>query len=103
MKLSDMDKDILVEIANVGAGNATTPLSKIFDTKVGLSLGSLEILSLKNAKANSQLKKQFAIGMHTPIIKGMTSDIAILFTANSINKLVEMRKDERVSKQNFLE
>jgi chemotaxis protein CheY-P-specific phosphatase CheC len=32
LKLSDMDKDILVEIANVGAGNATTPLSKIFDT-----------------------------------------------------------------------
>jgi chemotaxis protein CheY-P-specific phosphatase CheC len=40
--------------------------------------------------------------MHTPIIKRLTSDIAILFTANNINKLVAMKKDEKISKQDFL-
>jgi chemotaxis protein CheC len=103
MKLSDMEQDTLIEIANIGAGNATTPLSKIFDTKVDLSISRLDIISLKGTLSNAELKKQFAVGMHTPIIKGLSSEIAILFTANNINKLISMKKENKLSKERFLE
>ena len=42
-KLNDLQFDVLKEIGNIGAGNATTALAKMLNTKIDMNLSLIHI------------------------------------------------------------
>lgn len=46
-KLDDVEFDVLTEIGNIGAGNATTALSKLIDGRVDMFVPKVEMLAFK--------------------------------------------------------
>jgi chemotaxis protein CheC len=47
-KINDMEFDILSEIGNIGAGNATTALSKLINGRVDMLVPKVEMLAFKD-------------------------------------------------------
>jgi len=87
IRLSDMEKDALTEMANIGAGNSTKPLSNILDSKIRLSLGSIDIVSLENNEKKTQASGESAVGLHTPILGAMSGHVVIMFAADNVEAL----------------
>lgn len=50
-QLNDMQIDVLRELGNIGAGNAATSLSQLLNTKVNISLPTVQILDINDAVA----------------------------------------------------
>jgi len=48
-EMTDMQKDFLKELANIGLGHASTALSTMVNAKVDISLPSMSFISLENA------------------------------------------------------
>ena len=46
--MDDMEFDILTEIGNIGAGNATTALAKLIDGRVDMHVPTVEMLAFKD-------------------------------------------------------
>lgn len=46
--MDDMEFDILTEIGNIGAGNATTALAKLIDGRVDMHVSKVEMLAFKD-------------------------------------------------------
>ena len=46
--INNMQYDVLREIGNIGAGNATTALSQMINAKVSMNVPKVELLSLKS-------------------------------------------------------
>lgn len=49
--LDSMQKDVLKEIGNIGAGNATTALSKMINSKVDMKVPKVELVGLSDVAA----------------------------------------------------
>lgn len=47
-KLSAIQKDVLREIGNIGAGNATTAMAKIIDKPLLMEIPSVEIVTIND-------------------------------------------------------
>ena len=45
--MDNMDFDVLREIGNIGAGNATTALSQLINTKIEMNVPKVEMLEFK--------------------------------------------------------
>lgn len=46
-EINDLQFDVLKEIANIGAGNATTALSKLLDAKVDMKVPNIQFMEFK--------------------------------------------------------
>ena len=47
-KMEDMEFDILTEIGNIGAGNATTALAKLINERIDMHVPKVEMLAFKD-------------------------------------------------------
>ncbi|CRZ34539.1 chemotaxis protein CheC [Herbinix hemicellulosilytica] len=47
-KINSMEFDVLREIGNIGAGNATTALSQMINSKIDMKVPNVELLEFKN-------------------------------------------------------
>jgi len=79
IQLSDLEKDALKESANVGAGNASSALSKLVKKKVNIIVSDLNFISLDNLQEAVGGPKQLVVGIYTPITGGMTGTVIIIF------------------------
>ena len=46
IKLTSLHKDVLKEIGNIGAGNATTSMSQLINQQVKMEVPSVEVVTL---------------------------------------------------------
>ena len=49
-ELDEISKDILMEIGNIGAGNAVTSLSQMMDQPIELEIPALKVLSYQEVR-----------------------------------------------------
>ena len=87
VKLSDIEKDALKEVANVGAGQATVPFSDMVKSKVLLSISDVDFVSLSNLEKVIDGPKRLVVAIYTPILKDMAGHIVIMFTKDIVLKL----------------
>lgn len=93
--LNDMQYDVLKEIGNIGAGNATTALSKMLSMKVDMSVPKVALLPFDEIASVVGSEDQTVVG----ILLGMEGDIngmmMFLFDLPSAHHLVNslMMKD----------
>ncbi len=87
-ELSDMQFDLLKEIGNIGAGNATTALAKMLQMKMDMSVPKVALLPFKDMSQLIGSEDQIVVG----ILLGMEGEIKgmmmFLFDTKSAHHLV---------------
>ena len=70
-KLDDVQFDVLKEIGNIGAGNATTALSTMLNVKMDMSVPNVALIQFKDISTIIGSEDQTVVG----ILLGLEGDI----------------------------
>ncbi len=87
-KLTDLEFDVLKEIGNIGAGNATTALSQIMNMKIDMSVPNVALIPITEIAGMIGSEETIVVG----ILLGMEGDITgmmmFLLTEKSAHTIV---------------
>ncbi len=89
--LNNMDKiyfDVLSEIGNIGAGNATTALATLLNTKVDMHVPKVELLEFKEVGAEMGGEETLMAGIYQVIEGDITGSIMFLLEEKTAKLLV---------------
>lgn len=94
--LNDMQYDVLKEIGNIGAGNATTALSKMLDMKMDMSVPNVALLPFDEISTLIGSEDDTVVG----ILLGMDGEVKgmmmFIFDTKSAHRLVDsLMKDSK--------
>jgi chemotaxis protein CheC len=98
--LSDIEKDALMESANIGAGNASSSLSKIVKKRVNIVISDLNFVSLEKIQQIIGGPTEMIVGVFTPVGGDMTGTMTIILPIDAALGLASIlqRKNKSVSK-----
>lgn len=91
VKLTGEERDILGEIGNISAGNASTALAQILGRRIELELPSVEIVNI--ARLPSHLKvdpEEPIIGIHMHIWGGVKGNALMIFPKKDSFLLIDL-------------
>ena len=91
VKFTDNEKDVLCEIGNMCAGNATTALAQILGKRIELELPSVNIVNM--AKLPQFLKidpEESIIGIHLQIWGGARGNALMIFPTRDSHLLIDL-------------
>lgn len=87
-KLTDLEFDVLKEIGNIGAGNATTALSQMMNIKIDMSVPNVALVPITEIAGMIGSEETIVVG----ILLGMEGDVngmmMFLFTEKSAHTMV---------------
>ncbi|MCM1307941.1 MAG: chemotaxis protein CheC [Butyrivibrio sp.] len=87
-KLTDMEFDVLKEIGNIGAGNATTALSQMMNIKIDMSVPNVALIPITQIAGMIGSEETIVVG----ILLGMEGDVKgmmmFLFTEKPAHTIV---------------
>lgn len=89
--LNNMDKiyfDVLSEIGNIGAGNATTALATLLNTKVDMHVPKVELLEFKEVGEEMGGEETLMAGIYQVIEGDITGSIMFLLERDTAKLLV---------------
>ena len=87
-KLEDSQFDVLKEIGNIGAGNATTALATMLNIKVDMSVPNVALLPFDNISSFIGSEEQTVVGMLLEIQGDIDGMMMFLFDMKSAHHLV---------------
>ena len=87
-KLEDSQFDVLKEIGNIGAGNATTVLATMLNIKVDLSVPNVALLPFDNISSFIGSEEQTVVGILLEIQGDIDGMMMFLFDMKSAHHLV---------------
>ena len=87
-KLEDSQFDVLKEIGNIGAGNATTALATMLNIKVDMSVPNVALLSFDNISSFIGSEEQTVVGILLEIQGDIDGMMMFLFDMKSAHHLV---------------
>lgn len=87
-ELSDMQFDILKEIGNIGAGNATTALAKMLQMKMDMSVPKVALLPFKDISQLIGSEDQIVVGILLDMVGEINGMMMFLFDTKSAHHLV---------------
>ncbi|MCR5514940.1 MAG: chemotaxis protein CheC [Lachnospira sp.] len=87
-ELSDMQFDILKEIGNIGAGNATTALAKMLQMKMDMSVPKVALLPFKDISQLIGSEDQIVVGILLDMEGEINGMMMFLFDTKSAHHLV---------------
>jgi len=95
-KLDEAHKDFLKEIASIGAGNATTLLSKLAGKEVNITTSTFEMVSPKNISTIVSASKRLVVVQYASIGGELGGTVLLVFPRESVLSLVDLlRKREQ--------
>ena len=77
--LTDMEKDALIETANIGAGNASAALSMKVEKKINITVSDIDFIGVNEIEETLEAPDKVAVGVYTPIIEGLSGAVVLLF------------------------
>ena len=89
--LNNMDGvyfDILKEIGNIGAGNATTALAQLLNTKVDMKVPNVALLEFSEVGATMGGEEQIMAGIYQSVEGDITGSIMFLLEEKSARTLI---------------
>lgn len=101
-KLEDSQFDVLKEIGNIGAGNATTALATMLNIKVDMSVPNVALLPFDNISSFIGSEEQTVVGILLEIQGDIDGMMMFLFDMKSAHHLVnslmmrDVHQDENV-------
>lgn len=87
-KLEDSQFDVLKEIGNIGAGNATTALATMLNIKVDMSVPNVALLPFDNISSFIGSEEQTVVGILLEIQGDIDGMMMFLFNMKSAHHLV---------------
>ena len=87
-KLEDSQFDVLKEIGNIGAGNATTALATMLNIKVDMSVPNVALLPFDNISSFIGSEEQTVLGILLEIQGDLDGMMMFLFDMKSAHHLV---------------
>ena len=87
-KLEDSQFDVLKEIGNIGAGNATTALATMLNIKVDMSVPNVALLPFDNLSSFIGSEEQTVVGILLEIQGDIDGMMMFLFDMKSAHHLV---------------
>ena len=87
-KLEDSQFDVLKEIGNIGAGNATTALATMLNIKVDMSVPNVALLPFDNISSLIGSEEQTVVGILLEIQGDIDGMMMFLFDMKSAHHLV---------------
>ena len=87
-KLEDSQFDVLKEIGNIGAGNATTALATMLNIKVDMSVPNVALLPFDNISSFIGSEEQTVVGILLEIQGDINGMMMFLFDMKSAHHLV---------------
>lgn len=100
IKLTDIERDALKEIANIGAGNASASLSEMVNKKVNIVVSDMDFVSLENVQEVIGAPQELVVGVYTTVTGDMSGTILIIYPISSALALasVLLKKESEPSK-----
>lgn len=99
-KMSQQYYDVLKEIGNIGAGNATTALSQLLNCRVDMKVPQVQLMEFKDLGSAMGGDEQIMAGIYLGVEGDITGSIMFLLEKDSARHLVcklmgiEMNDDE---------
>ena len=87
-EMSQTYYDVLKEIGNIGAGNATTALAQMLNCKVDMKVPQVKLLSFSEVGILMDEKKQLMAGIYLLVKKDINKSIMFLLEYHSARNLV---------------
>ena len=89
-ELSTQYFDVLKELGNIGAGNATTALAQMLGTKVDMSVPQVKLLEFKDVGDMMGGAEQIMAGIYLSVEGDITGSIMFLVGQHAARQLVNM-------------
>ena len=89
-KLSEMQKDALKEIGNVGAGNAATAFAQFLDCQVKMTVPSVEIMSISEVPEITGCIENAAVAVLLSVLGEAPGSILLILSEDSTVNLLEI-------------
>lgn len=87
---TDMDFDILKEIGNIGAGNATTALSKMINAKVDMKVPKVQLLEFKELSEILGGAEKLVVGILLTLSEDVEGMMMFVMDDDSAHHLANM-------------
>ncbi len=88
--MNNMQLDVLREVGNIGAGNATTALAQMLNRKVDMSVPKVEILEFKDVVGLLGGPEVLACGVYFRFDGDLTGNILFMLPALSAKQLTSL-------------
>ena len=102
-KMSDQYFDVLKEIGNIGAGNATTALSQMMQCKVDMSVPQVKLLEFKEVGEMMGGEETIMAGIYLGIEGDITGSIMFLLEKQTARHLVDKLMGMKMEGDEFSE
>lgn len=79
LSLSDLQKDALKEVGNIGAGHAATSLSQLLNTTIQLSEPSIDVIKFRNLSTRVGYENRTVAALHMYVRGEAPGQMVVLF------------------------
>ena len=91
-QVNDMYMDVLKEIGNIGAGNATTAIARMIDTRMNMHVPKVELMEASKLGGAICEEEQTVVGIFLEVINDINGSMMFLMEMDSahfiVNKLM---------------
>lgn len=101
-KLDEVHKDFLKEIASIGAGNASTLLSKLIGKKVNTTVSTFDMVSPKNIPKIVNASKRLVVVQYASIGGELGGTVLLVFPRESALSLVDLLRKKELGTTEWL-
>ena len=99
-ELNDMQYDVLKEIGNIGAGNATTALAQMVNMKVDMSVPKVELVPFSQLADFIGSEEEQVVGMLLQMSGDVDGMMMFFFNMRSAHNLVDMLMGRPITDDN---
>lgn len=89
-EFSDFQKDALIELANIGSGNAATALSQLIGKNIKLSVPSINFIPVVKITENAKNKNEIVAAVYLRIYGEITAKALIIFPKEKIFPILDL-------------
>ena len=99
-KVNDMYFDVLREIGNIGAGNATTAMATMLDIRINMEVPKVELLPFQELGSAICPEDETIVGIYLEVTDDINGSMMFLMKLESAHYLVNklMGRDEKYDK-----
>jgi chemotaxis protein CheC len=90
LKLSDLQKDALKEVGNIGAGHAATALSQLLNTTVKLSEPSIDVIKFRDLATRVGYENRVVAALHMYVRGEAPGQMVVLFDRENALEFVNV-------------
>ena len=95
--LTNIEKDALKEIGNIGAGNAATAFSQFLDCKIDMTVPSVEILPVSEVPELFGDVNQDVVGVLLQVMGEAPANLLFILTEESVKHLLKIILDKKIN------